>query len=200
MLARLFAVVASCCCVQQALARGPTPARCVSPATWEGRCITSQVGQSASFSEGFSLFSYDSSEERIAIKNELVEGDKREFYEEIFLFKQKLGYKINLKTRQCFNYTLLEPFRPIEVPTNATSRGEEYIGVSSVPGASVLVTLWSADTTIGRYSGSWTAVDCIPVMDSYVSATKGFIHRTFYDVVIGIPNPDVFVPPGECFQ
>ena len=64
---------------------------------------------------------------------------------------QRLGYRLNLRTRQCEKFTLTEPFRPIEVPENATSRGAAYVGSSSVSGAGVLVDIFVGDTPRGMF-------------------------------------------------
>jgi len=85
-----------------------------------------------------------------------------------------MGYRFNLKTKECDKFTLRETFRPIAVPPGARSVGEAYIGTSAVGGGGVLVDIFAAETERGRYSGAWTAVDCIPVFDNLVSVNSGF--------------------------
>ncbi|XP_065184344.1 mammalian ependymin-related protein 1-like [Sycon ciliatum] len=180
-------------CVAGAFAQ--IPIRCTSPTAWEGRLF--EVNPSRRF-ERFARIAYDASNERVAIREEVIEGETREFYEEIFIHRAEVGYRINGRTRQCEKFALKEPFRYIQVPENATSYGEAYVGSSSVAGAGTLVNLWGGETERGRYSGSWTSVGCVPVTDSYVSSTTGFIHWTFYDVTLGISDPNVFIPPSNC--
>ena len=37
-------------------------------------------------------------------------------------------------------------------------------------------------TLLGRYVGSWTSIDCVPVTDSYISSQTGFVHWRQVDI------------------
>lgn len=42
-----------------------------------------------------------------------------------------MGYRLNLRTRECEKFPLTEPFRPVEVPSNTTLDGTYYLGSTS---------------------------------------------------------------------
>lgn len=109
---------------------------------------------------------------------------------------QKIGYRLNIRERTCESFNLSEPFRPVEVPPEAKFLGSFYVGSSAAPGAGILVDTWGGQTergevlilltaglshsylflmavSLGRYSGTWTNVGCLPVTDAYVSAQTG---------------------------
>lgn len=82
---------------------------------------------------------------------------------------------------------LQEPFPYIEVPSNATLDYTFYLGSSGVPGNSVEMNYFSDSNErgkhrvlhrsckysywyLGYYRGVWTAKDCIPYIDSYISS------------------------------
>lgn len=149
--------------------------------------------------ERLARLSYDTQFQRIRIKEEVREGTgQEEFYDELFLHEQQIGYRLNLKTKKCDKFSLKEPFPFIGVPSDAHFDGEGYIGTSGVVGAGVLVDLYTADTQRGRYAGTWTQIDCFPVSDTYISRRTGIVHWSFFDVTLGISDPNVFIPPPEC--
>ena len=41
---------------------------------------------------------------------------------------QGVGYRLNLKTRECEKFPLHEPWRPVEVPVNTTLENTFYLG------------------------------------------------------------------------
>lgn len=180
-----------------ALAFAQVPKPCVSPDLWEARLL--EIDPSKTF-ERRGKFSYDAVNNRTSIFEEIDIGTQREFYHDIALFKEKILYRYNLRTKQCNNYTLNDTFRRIEVPPTAKLFGQFYIGSNVAEGAGILVSAFGGDTERGRYVGTWTAVGCAPVTDAYFSQRTGFVHWSFYDVTLGISDPNVFVPPAECRQ
>ncbi len=105
-----------------------------------------------------------------------IEGDnapERDYYDELFLHKevrlsvnylsinevvssitlQKMGYRLNLKTKECQKYTLNEPFREVGVPLGARMVGELEIGTAAIPGAGVRVQVYEMATARGESSG-----------------------------------------------
>lgn len=53
-------------------------------------------------------------------------------------------------TGQCTSRTIDEPFRPIAVPSNATSYGQFYIGTSGDPEAGMLVSVFGGEVRAGE--------------------------------------------------
>jgi len=112
---------------------------------------------------------------------------------------QGVGYRLNLRTRECEKFPLTEPWRPTEVPDNTTLDGTYYLGSTSVPNNYVEVNFYEGYTDRGEYTvilnvflipkilfpgyyrGSWTVRDCIPFVHSYLMTqpTPGY-HRTRY--------------------
>lgn len=45
---------------------------------------------------------------------------------------------------------------------------------------------------------AWTYQGCLPVADTSVDPKFGMSHSSFYDVIGGITDPDVFIPPRQC--
>jgi hypothetical protein len=190
----LRAVVVSALCLVVVSAQRPS--RCVSPPQWEGRLI--EIDPSKRFERRANL-SYDATNQRVRTIDEIEEGSERDFYDEISLFEKKIHYSVNLKTRQCNKTALDKEFRPVEVPLFANFTDEVYLGISGLIGAGVLENIFQGnDADKGRYSGAWTELYCIPVTDTYLSMSTGYVHWSFYDVSPGIKNVDVFNPPPEC--
>ena len=63
---------------------------------------------------------------------------------------QGVGYRLNLKMRECDRFMLREDFRPIAVSPGARAMGEVYIGTSAVVGSGVLVKIFGAETERGK--------------------------------------------------
>ena len=66
------------------------------------------------------------------------------------LFKE-VGYRLNLRTRECEKFVLTEPFHYIEVPTNTTLDATYYLGSPEVAGNSVEMHFYSGDTERGKH-------------------------------------------------
>ncbi|XP_064603339.1 mammalian ependymin-related protein 1-like [Liolophura sinensis] len=171
------------------------PQRCATPTIWEARLF--EQDRSKNFQRRAKL-SYDEVNQRVRRIEEVDFSESRDFYDELFLHNVGIAYRLNLRTRVCNVTALSSPFRRVGIPTFAKFRGEGYIG-ASVPNAGVLVSLWDGATPDGGfYFGAWTVLDCVPVNDGYFSNQTGFISWNFFDVTLGISDPNVFVPPSEC--
>jgi hypothetical protein len=59
---------------------------------------------------------------------------------------QRIRYRYNARTQQCYRYVLNETFRPFEIPFEAKFVDRLEIGSNSVPGAGVEVNVWEGDT------------------------------------------------------
>jgi len=174
---------------------GQTPTPCLAPALWEAKIL--EIDPSKEF-ESRARLTYDAYNERIHSIEEVNLHDKKDYFQSLYLFKEGKEYQLNLKTKECKVSPLSRAFRPIAIPKNATFYGETIIGSLAAPGEGVTVQLWGGETEHGRYAGSWTVKGCIPVTDVYFSNRTGLVHTSFYDVVAGIHDPNVFIPPKEC--
>ncbi|XP_013400489.1 mammalian ependymin-related protein 1-like [Lingula anatina] len=142
--------------------------------------------------------SYDAINQRIRKVEEVYFNEDREYYDVLWLHNEGMEYRLNLKTKMCNVTALTRPFRKIGIPANAKSGGEAYIG-SSVANDGVLVSLWSETTEQGaKYYGSWTYPACVPVSDYFYDSSVGLVQTHFYNVEVGISDPDRFIPPMEC--
>jgi len=62
---------------------------------------------------------------------------------------QGVGYRVNLRTRECESFQLSEKFHLVEVPVNATLDDTFYLGAKAVPENSVEMNLYSGNTERG---------------------------------------------------
>jgi len=171
---------------------------CDAPKEFEARVFRVDVEKKT---ESRARLAYDSENQRIAHVDEVDTHHKdREFFHEIVLFHEKTRYLINLKKKECKKESISFPFRRFGVPVNASFVGEATIGTEALSNAGVLTNLWEEENKDeGRFwFGSFTHNGCIPVHDHFRDKTHGLMQSSFFDVVLGISNPNVFVPPKEC--
>ena len=67
---------------------------------------------------------------------------------------QGIGYRVNLRTRECEKFQLTEKFRPIEVPANTTLDDTFYLGAKVVPENNVEMNSYSGNTLEGSYDSN----------------------------------------------
>jgi hypothetical protein len=48
------------------------------------------------------------------------------------------------------------------------------------------------------YISTWTYEGCLPVFDITFEPHDSIDFRFYYDITIGINDPDVFIPPRQC--
>jgi len=112
-------------------------------------------------------------------------------------------YDINLTspTPNCTKSNLTYPWRPYGISYNDTFIGAEIIGSSAIAGAYVDAERWAQFWNNGSDHQTVTVRGCVPVRRERVDNTTNppnIYQEHWYDVVIGIPNPNVFVPPPFC--
>ncbi|XP_078591633.1 mammalian ependymin-related protein 1-like [Branchiostoma floridae x Branchiostoma japonicum] len=178
-----------------AVVYGQAPQPCIAPKLWEARM--SRIDPSKRFYERARI-SYDAINQRVRVIEEVNIKEQRDFFDVLYLHQVGKEYRYNLKTKECEVKQLAEQFRPFEVPANATNFGESYIGTSAFPADGVLITLWGGEFRGGRYMAAFTNSGCVPVEDGFCTERIGCVHTSFYDVVAGISDPDVFIPPKAC--
>jgi len=62
---------------------------------------------------------------------------------------QGVGYRVNLRTRECEKFQLTEKFRPVEVPANTTLDDTVYLGAKVVPENNVEINFYTGNTEEG---------------------------------------------------
>ena len=63
------------------------------------------------------------------------------------------------------------------------------------PGTGDELRFWGNDKD---WDAAVTSKGCIPVNENFFDKRVGFINRQFFDVVLGISDPNVFIPPATC--
>ncbi|XP_065919767.1 mammalian ependymin-related protein 1-like [Dysidea avara] len=177
--------------------------QCTTPQQWESQIFsfysTSESTEPTAIRRGKE--SYDATNFRRRFIEELdTSRTDRNYYDELYLHKEGVGYRLNLKTRECEKFPLTEPWHPTEVPENTTLDGTYYLGSTSVPNNYVEMNFYHGYTDRGYYRGSWTVRDCLPFVHSYLMTQPSpSYHRTTHlDITPGLSDPNVFVPPQEC--
>jgi len=186
------------CLVGIAVAQRPVP--CVTPPQWEARIF--YINEKQQFGlEG--RLSYDAVYHRERIVDEVEVGHQDDFYDVVALFDLKIEYIFNFRARNCTRRPLTRDWRDYGIRANDTSFGEAYIGSSAFPGAGVLVTIWAGNftttTEVTHHVSTWTYRECLPVHRTTWGGQRfGVSHLSFYDVTLGIHDPNVFIPRREC--
>jgi len=147
-------------------------------------------------------FAYDAREERTSLFEEVMNGTDQEYYHTIHLYRENRAFDYNLKTKVCTTHKIDHRFHRIEVPRDAHFVGEAIVGTNAFDNAGVLTTHWEHhnDTEKWSWFGAFTAreIGCVPVMDHYHDETVGSVHTQFFDVVLGISDPNIFIPDSSC--
>jgi len=145
---------------------------------------------------------YDARNERIAIFDEVRNGTSDNFYHDIHLFRERRRYRIDLKAKTCTTEHSEQRFRPWHIPREAEFVGEAYVGTNAFMNSGVLTTHWNHQNKTEKtdWYGVFTDRDigCVPVMDMFHDPNIGTVHTQFFDVVLGIGDPNIFVPPSIC--
>ncbi|XP_061169829.1 mammalian ependymin-related protein 1-like [Saccostrea echinata] len=176
------------------------PGRCIVPSQFQAR--VAQLNYAEDRINRF-MFVYDAVNKREAIFEELSEFTPgRRFYEYLILDKERVEYKIDLRTRNCTKAPA-RAWRDIGIPPNATFVNEYNIGG---PGESITLQEWSDAVPLrhnARLYMSFTLNNCIIVNEDILGGGANItdsVSNRFFDFVEGIENPNVFVVPPSCQQ
>jgi len=146
----------------------------------------------------FAKLSYDASYHRTSIYEEIDTSKETDHYHRIRLFNEKLEYTVNLKTQECKITALEHKWHRFGVPSNATFLDTYEIGTDAFPHGGVLVNAWHDTFLDEKWHGTFTDLACLPVHERIFTNATGHIWTSFYDVTLGISNPNIFVPPKGC--
>merc|ERR1711990_308104 len=138
---------------------------------------------------------YDGINKRSASFDIIQIGAKRSFYHFIAISSENKLYAIEHKdgARTCTVSDLDQPWRPYGVPKNATFVTQSNIGIG------LFVNIWYEQHDGYKWEGTFTNDGCIPITVNEVVPGRGFMHMGFFDFVIGNHDPNVYIPPPECF-
>ncbi|CAF1391969.1 unnamed protein product [Adineta steineri] len=186
------------CLVGIAVAQRPQP--CTTPPQWEGRLF--DINEEQKFRVEGKL-SYDAVYRRERLVDEIDETTGEDYFDTIALFDQRVEFIYNYKARNCTRQEIRRPWRDFGIRPNDRSFGEAYIGSSVFPETGVLVTIWGGNFTTPTndtidYVSTWTYRGCLPVSRTTYSEKYGSSHLSWYDITVGISDPNVFIPRREC--
>ncbi|KAL0970409.1 hypothetical protein UPYG_G00241610 [Umbra pygmaea] len=148
-------------------------------------------------------FTYDGFGERIRFKEVGCYENKTFAVDALLLFRKGIMYTIHHRTKTCKMHRLRrDHFHPVEIPRNATLLGQVVLGSSSAPGQGLLVNTWHGEhktrTGAKKYMSTFTEFGCIPVSTTHHCNKTEWVLTSFFNVVIGFEDPQVFIPPTFC--
>ncbi|XP_013386338.1 mammalian ependymin-related protein 1-like [Lingula anatina] len=179
------------------IAYSQKPKPCITPPQWASRAFMFDHNYG---NMEYIRIVYDAIYRRkIVIEEDVVVRPGRRFYEYLSLNDVHELFKINLKTKECVK---MRPrhWRPFGIPPNSTFDNEFEIGG---PGEAFTAQQWT-DRIPGFKTAEWIGVYslkyCYPVHETFFNRLNISESNTvnFYDIVAGIPDPDMFIPPPEC--
>uniref|UniRef100_A0A3B3QBX4 Ependymin n=1 Tax=Paramormyrops kingsleyae TaxID=1676925 RepID=A0A3B3QBX4_9TELE len=121
----------------------------------------------------------------------------------ICCFLQGVSYEISYPNQTCKKAPLKTPFRPIEIPPDAKLLGKVVLGTNLAPGMGVLINAWAGAVPVlkgerAKYKLAFTEFGCLPISSQIHVENVGWIFTNFYNLVIGIEDPNEFIPPPSC--
>ncbi|CAL1580684.1 unnamed protein product [Knipowitschia caucasica] len=172
------------------------PSPCLAPAQWEGRWV--QYDHSTGRNTRAAV-SYDGLNQRLRVLQQHKKHTPcQRYFEFIYLFQSAVLFQIDQKTKECSKLALLQAWDPFDIPDNSTYEDEYTVGG---PGDSMEVQEWS-DRKPARQHESWvgmyTVKDCYPVQETYTQNASLTTSTRFFDLRLGISDPQVFTPPPTC--
>ncbi|KAG5853228.1 hypothetical protein ANANG_G00070860 [Anguilla anguilla] len=118
----------------------------------------------------------------------------------LVLFNERVLYQIDWLRFSCKKKALSSEFQPMEVPRDATLMGQVVVGTASAFGQGLLVNTWVGHDAEknGTYMAVFTGIGCLPVSAMYHKEETGWTMLSFFNILLGIDDPQVFFPPAFC--
>jgi len=180
---------------------GQQPYPCTSPQQWEAQF--NRIDQVRGFFE-WGHYAYDSVRNRTAEVQNIptATGFQQIWVMNLWHLSPPTRLQVNQTANPwtCNKTTIEYPFRYYGAG-NDTFATEDIIGCSAITDGYVDTTSWVHSWANGTDHHTFTRRGCIPVSRVTVqNNTKPNDVRqdNWFDVVIGIPNPNIFVPPESC--
>lgn len=173
-----------------------SPEPCLAPGQWEGRWV--QYDHSTGRNSRAAV-SYDAPNQRLRVLQQHKKHTPcQKYFEFIYLYQSSVLFQIDQKTKECAKLSLSAAWDPFDIPDNSTFEEQYTVGG---PGDSVEVQEWS-DRKPARQHETWVGVytlkDCYPVLETYTQNSSVTTSTRFYDLRLGISDPQVFTPPATC--
>ncbi|RXN07314.1 ependymin-like protein [Labeo rohita] len=192
----LFVIPVCLSLILSSSAQKPEP--CKSPPLLEGALTVLVPGHHLRV---FEKFSYDAYGQNIRVLAAGKEGNQTFFVDRLLLFREGVNYEIHYHNHTCIKTALKEPFEHLGVPHDAHFLHQMVLGSSSIPGQGLLVNNWNgtAQTTKEPYLLTYTAFGCVPLyILEFTQQGEIDVMTSFFDLVEGIEDPEVFIPPSFC--
>ncbi|NP_001002416.1 mammalian ependymin-related protein 1 precursor [Danio rerio] len=194
----VFVVLWQVLCLSVCSGFRAAPQPCPAPLQWEGRTVEYDHGTGRNTR---AAVSYDAQNQRIRVLEQKTGHTPcKKFFEYIYLFKSGVLFQIEEITKQCAKIALTEAWDPYDIPLNSTYEDQYFIGG---PGDMIEVQEWS-DRKPARKNEAWVGVytlkDCYPVQETYTKNSSVTTSTRFFDLQLGISDPEVFNPPSTCLS
>ncbi|KAH3845975.1 mammalian ependymin-related protein 1-like [Dreissena polymorpha] len=182
-----------------AVCAAQVPVKCDSPKQWEARRY--RMDRTKQYAE-LAYHSYDAIYMRTRSVEEVDQGTERDYYDRLHLHNVGVEYVLNLRTKKCNITRNSDPFRTIGIPPDARFVFEATIGAAGIPSEYLIATTWEGSFPDGaQYAVTVAEPDCIPIgFDVANNKTSETFHERYFDLHLGIADPEVFIPPQECLQ
>uniref|UniRef100_A0A3Q3WFU0 Ependymin-like 1 n=1 Tax=Mola mola TaxID=94237 RepID=A0A3Q3WFU0_MOLML len=150
----------------------------------------------------FAMYTYDALGKRIRVRESGFYSNKTFNLDALLLYRERVMYSIDYKTRTCLKKPLDTDFQPMEIPQNATLLSQAVLGSSSGPGQGLLVNTWVGEMQqkerTAQYLNTVTEFGCVPVTSLFRSGDSGWVVTSFFNNIIGVLDPEQLLPPSFC--
>uniref|UniRef100_A0A672LMG8 Ependymin-like n=1 Tax=Sinocyclocheilus grahami TaxID=75366 RepID=A0A672LMG8_SINGR len=149
-------------------------------------------------------YSYDAHAQQIRFRNYMTVFNESISMDLLLLFQQGVMYEIDYSQLSCQKKVLESSFHPTRVPADAVFMGQVILGTMSVPGLGLLTNSWVGEIPEiqAQYMLTFTEFTCLPVKITLPQHSLTSLcclwSRSFYNHLLGVQNPQDFVPPFFC--
>jgi len=178
-----------------------TDYKCSPPQVWEGK-MQQSFFKNRQFIP-YQRLSYDGDNRRTRTLQVVQNGTEKTTYDILYYQRCRTMFIYNLDTKECKRIKTDYPWQPMEIPEEATYVGDGYAGSAGVPQGGLLVQTWSGHRSEQGgfdYMFTLTRHGCIPMSYTMWGKDLGLINANFYDIVLGIDDPNVFRPRQACYE
>uniref|UniRef100_A0A673ABV6 Ependymin-like 1 n=1 Tax=Sphaeramia orbicularis TaxID=375764 RepID=A0A673ABV6_9TELE len=142
----------------------------------------------------YGKYVYDALGKRMRLFELGIYENKTFNYDAILLYREGVMYEIHDHDKTCEKKPLKADFFVLGVPKNSSFVGQAVVGTSSAPGAGLLVNTWTGEmpeVTMSVYV-------CFYTLGRKLISLYAFFFFSYFDNVVGITDPGVFIPPDFC--
>ncbi|TRY58440.1 hypothetical protein DNTS_002063 [Danionella cerebrum] len=180
---KIFIVALICLCLaQSSYAQKPEP--CKTFPLLEGALYATIPGQHLRV---FEKFSYDALGQNVRLLASGSDGNQTFSIDRLLLYREGVSYEIHYHNKTCTKEAFKAEFRHIGVPHNANFMAQMVLGSSSIPSQGLLVNNWN---------GTWEETKVYTI--DFTKEGEMGVMTSFFDLVEGIEDPNVFIPPPFC--